>query len=182
MSLSKYYQSKHQEEIYSGKIIRLTVDRIKTNTGLEVIREVVHHPGGVGILPLLSNGQVLLVKQFRYPIQQFLLEIPAGKIDPGESPEYTAARELQEEVGFQAGSLEKLAELYTTPGFCNEKLYLYLAKDLYRCQAESLDEEEEISVCHYSFDEVFNLIRSGEIVDAKTLIACQFLFFGNIFH
>ena len=175
--LSKYFQLKHQEEIYDGKIIQLTVDQIKTSSGLEVVREVVHHPGGVGILPLLPNEQVLLVKQFRYPIQKSLLEIPAGKIDPGESPEFSAARELQEEVGFRAGSLEKLTEFYTTPGFCNERLHLYLAKDLDQCQAGSLDEEEEITICHYSFDEVFAFIRSGKIIDAKTLIAFQFLFY-----
>lgn len=155
-------------------MVDLTVDHITTRRGLEVVREVVHHPGGAAVLPVLSNGDVLLVEQFRYPMQRSLLEIPAGKIDPGELPETTAARELEEEVGFQAGSLEKLSEFYTTPGFCNERLHLYLAKEL-RPGHGIPDEDEELSVHQFSLDQLDHMIRLGEIVDAKTIIGVQFL-------
>lgn len=141
---------------------------------MEVVREVVHHPGGAAVLPVLSNGDIILVEQFRYPMKRSLLEIPAGKIDPGELPETTAARELEEEVGVQAGSLEKLSEFFTSPGFCNERLHLYLAKELRPCQGIP-DEDEELSVHQYSVDQVDQMIRLGEIVDAKTIIGIQFL-------
>ncbi len=155
-------------------MIDLTVDHITTGAGAKAVREVVEHPGGAAVLPVLSNGDILLVEQFRYPMRQSLLELPAGKIEPGELPEVTAARELEEEVGFRAGSLEKLAEFYTTPGFCNERLHLYLAKHL-QPSREPRDEEEELSVHCFSPDELDRLIRLGKIVDAKTLIGLHFL-------
>ena len=126
------------------------------------------------MVPVFSNGDVLLVEQFRYPMQQSLLELPAGKIDPGESPEETAARELEEEVGFRAGRLEKLAAFYTTPGFCTELLHLFLARDLQPGGAEG-DEDEELSVHRYSPEELGRLIHLGKIVDAKTLIGLHLL-------
>ena len=126
------------------------------------------------MVPVFSNGDVLLVEQFRYPMQQSLLELPAGRIDPGESPEETAARELVEEVGFRAGRLEKLAAFYTTPGFCNELLHLYLAGDLEPGQRAG-DEDEELSVHRYSPKQLEKLIRRGKIVDAKTLIGLHLI-------
>ena len=172
--LKDRYRLKRHQKVYRGRLINLTVDHVTTATGLETVREVVEHPGGAAILPVLSNGDVLLVEQFRYPMQQSLLELPAGKIDPGELPEQTAARELEEEVGYRAGSLEKLAEFYTTPGFCNERLHLFLAKDLQPCH-RSQDEDEELLIHRYSPDELDHLIRLGRIIDAKTLIGLHFL-------
>lgn len=150
-------------------MIDLTVDRITTASGTQAVREVVVHPGGAAVVPVFANGDVLLVEQFRYPMQQSLLELPAGKIDPGESPEETAARELEEEVGFRAGRLEKLAAFYTTPGFCNELLHLFLARDLEPGRRAG-DEDEELSIHRYSPRQLEKLIRLGKIVDAKTLI------------
>lgn len=155
-------------------MIDLTVDRITTASGTDAVREVVVHPGGAAVLPVFSNGDVLLVEQFRYPMRQSLLELPAGKIDPGETPEETAARELEEEVGFRAGRLEKLAAFYTTPGFCNELLHLYLARDL-KPGRRAGDEDEELSVHRYSPVQLETLIRQGKIVDAKTLIGLHLL-------
>lgn len=155
-------------------MIDLTVDRITTSSGTQAVREVVVHPGGAAVVPVYSNGDVLLVEQFRYPMQQSLLELPAGRIDPGEFPEETAARELEEEVGFRAGRLEKLAAFYTTPGFCSELLHLFLARDLEPCQRAG-DEDEELSVHRYAPEQLEKLIRLGKIVDAKTLIGLHLL-------
>ena len=155
-------------------MINLTVDRITTASGIQAVREVVEHPGGAAVLPVFSNGDVLLVEQFRYPMRQSLLELPAGKIDPGELPEETAARELEEEVGFRAGRLEKLAAFYTTPGFCTELLHLFLARDLQPGRRAG-DEDEDLSVHRYSPNELDGLVRLGKIVDAKTLIGLHLL-------
>ena len=155
-------------------MINLTVDRITTASGIQAVREVVKHPGGAAVLPVFSNGDVLLVEQFRYPMRQSLLELPAGKIDPGELPEETAARELEEEVGFRAGRLEKLAAFYTTPGFCTELLHLFLARDLQPGRRAG-DEDEDLSVHRYSPNELDGLVRLGKIVDAKTLIGLHLL-------
>ena len=173
-ALNEHYRLNHSRTVYRGRVIDLTVDRITTASGTEAVREVVVHPGGAAVVPVFSNGDVLLVEQFRYPMQQSLLELPAGRIDPGESPEETAARELEEEVGFRAGRLEKLAAFYTTPGFCNELLHLFLARDL-EPGGRAGDEDEELSVHRYSRRQLEKLIRSGRIVDAKTLIGLHLL-------
>ena len=165
---------KKRQEIYKGRIVNLIVDEITTTTGIETIREVFHHPGGAAVVPVLPNGKILLVKQFRYPMQEILLELPAGKIDPGEAPETTAARELEEEVGYTAGSLKKMAEFYSTPGFCDEKIHLYLGEDLRPCQAGG-DHDEELEVLSFTLPELMELIRSRKINDAKTIIGIQFL-------
>jgi len=173
-ALNEHYRLNHSETVYRGKVIDLTVDRITTASGMQAVREVVVHPGGAAVVPVFSNGDVLLVEQFRYPMRQSLLELPAGRIDPGETPEETAARELQEEVGFRAGRLEKLVAFYTTPGFCNELLHLFLARDLEPGRRAG-DEDEELSVHRYSPGQLEKLIRSGRIVDAKTLIGLHLL-------
>ncbi len=165
------------EEVYRGRIINLKVDQITVSSGIETIREVVQHPGGAAVVPRLDNGDVLLVRQFRYPMQQSLLELPAGKIDWGETPENTAARELQEEVGCVAGRLRKLGEFYTTPGFCDEKLFLFLAEDL-RLSQRQPDHDEEIEVVQCSLSNLEAFVATGKIVDAKTIIGIQYLLLG----
>ncbi len=126
-------------------------------------------------MPLLPDGSVLLVRQYRYPMGEYLLEIPAGKIDRPESPEKTAARELVEETGYQAGRLEKIAEIYSTPGFCDELLHIYLATDLSPAQAHQ-DEDEEIELRRFTLAELRELVQNGKIRDGKTLIGIQYLF------
>lgn len=172
--MRKSFTLKEHKEIYKGRIIDLTVDAITTASGIETVREVIHHTGGVALIPILPNGEILLVKQFRYPMQRSLLELPAGKIDPGEAPETTAARELEEEVGFTAGVLKKLSEFYTSPGFCDEKIFLYLATDLEPSQSMG-DDDEEIEIASYTLGELRDLIERAEIVDAKTIIGVQCL-------
>ena len=117
---------------------------------------------------------MLLVKQFRYPIQEYLLELPAGKIDAGEAPEVTAARELAEEVGQRAGRLTKIAECYSTPGFCDEKIHIYLAEDLMPVPTDP-EEDEDLEIVRLSSGQLRDLIDQGKIRDAKTLIGIQHL-------
>ena len=127
------------------------------------------HCGAAAIIPVTADGKVLFVKQYRYPVGEALLEIPAGKMDPGETPDACAARELEEETGYR-GTLKKLGYVYTTPGFCNETIHLYLATDLVHT-AQHLDEGEFLDVLPIPLDEVWDMIRKGQIYDAKTLSA-----------
>ena len=158
------------QKIFSGLIFDVERDRLREESGQEIIREVVRHPGGAGGLPLFSDGRVALVKQYRHPARQELLEIPAGKIESGETPAVCAAREIEAEVGARVGRLEKLAEFYTTPGFCEEKLYIYLATDLTPAP-QNLDHDEVIEVIHLPLAEAVRLAREGEIQDSKTILA-----------
>jgi len=133
---------------------------------------VVHHPGAVSVVPLLDDGTVVLVRQYRAAVDRDLLEIPAGKRDvAGEAPELTAHRELAEEIGMQAGRLEQLAEFYNSPGFCDEHSFVFLARDLEPC-GNSLQgvEEQHMTVEHVALADVPGLIASGELVDAKSII------------
>jgi len=172
--VSHEFKIRRHDEVYRGVIVNLTVDQITTGAGIDTVREVFHHPGGSAVLPVLPSGDVVLVRQFRYPIQRDLLELPAGKIDPGETPESTARRELAEEVGYRAGVLEKLGEFYTTPGFCTEKLHLFMATELSPAD-EKGDDDEEIVVEHFSLTELESLLHSGKLADAKTIIGIQCL-------
>lgn len=159
----------NHQEVYRGKIVALHVDTIRQDSGRTTIREVVLHPGGVTAVPILDNGRILLIRQFRYPIGKYILELPAGKLDSGQSPEETVARELEEEIGYRAGILEYKTTFYTTPGISNEAIYFYIARDLTPC-AQRLEEGEHITVESYSVDECLEKIRSGEINDAKTIL------------
>ena len=164
----------HRKEVYRGRIVNLVVDDITTHHGIHTIREVFQHPGGAAVVPVLPGGDVLLVRQFRYPMQEVLLELPAGKIDAGEPPEETAARELSEEVGFKAGRLTKIAECYSTPGFCDEKLHIYVAEDLTPMQA-SRDDDEDLEVVRLTRAELREHLQNGRFRDAKTIIGIQHL-------
>ena len=136
--------------------------------GKQASREVVEHPGAVAIIPVLPDGRILLVRQFRHPVGQVLLEIPAGKLDPGESPDACAARELEEETGYRAKSLERKASVFTGPGFTNEVIHLYLAHDLFKT-AVNPDEDEFLEVGAYTPEEIRRLVREGLLCDAKTI-------------
>ncbi len=158
------------ETIYTGLVFEVERDRLREDSGLELVREVVRHPGGAGGLPLFADGRIALVRQYRHPARRELLEIPAGRIEKGESPEACARREIEAEVGVRVGQVEKLAEFYTTPGFCQEKLYIYLATDL-TPGPQSLDHDEVIEIVHLPLAEAVRLVREGKIEDAKTIIA-----------
>jgi ADP-ribose pyrophosphatase len=158
--------------LYSGRIIDLYVDEAEYPSGKPTVREVVHHPGGAATVPLTDEGHVILVDQLRYPLGRHILEIPAGKLSPGENPAHCAARELEEETGWIAGSLTKLCAFHTSPGFCDELLHIFLARELRLSPDGHKREEGEFSMSLrvLPFGEGLAMIESGEITDAKTMI------------
>lgn len=156
--------------IHEGRTIKVTQDQIRLPWGQEVTRDLVMHPGAVVVLPVLPDGRIALVRQYRYPAEQELLEAVAGTLEPGEAPTLTAARELQEEAGYKAGHLEPLGAFYSAPGFCNEKLHLFLATDLTPSRLPG-DDDERIDLELYTRAEAMALASRGEIQDAKTLAA-----------
>ena len=154
--------------VYDGKIMQVQRDEVELATGKKSFREVVRHSGGVVILALKDNNTILMVKQFRYPIAQTVLEVPAGKLEKGENPDDAAKRELEEETGYKAGKWTPLGYINTSPGFCDEKLYLYKAENLTFAGAHP-DEGEIISAIEMKISDVNKKIKTGEINDAKTL-------------
>lgn len=160
----------HSQRIFNGVVFDIDRDRLLEENGIEIVRDVVRHPGGAGALPLFDDGRVALVSQYRHPARRELLEIPAGKIENGETPETCAAREVEQEIGFRAGRIEKLAEFYSTPGFCEEKLYVYLATDLTPC-SQNLDHDELIEIVYLPLAEAVRMAERCEIEDSKTIIA-----------
>ena len=155
---------------YEGVIVDVDLDKAVLPNGRIATREVVLHPGGVAVLPLNDDGTVTVVRQYRYPFAQVLTEIPAGKLDPEEEPRTGALRELKEEIGAQVGELIDLGAIYPSPGFCQEVLYLYLAKDLTYGDC-CPDEDEFLEVARVPFDTLAGQVMSGEIRDGKTVAA-----------
>lgn len=158
------------EMIYSGRILKLTKDTVQLCDGHETLREVVHHSGGVSILPIDEEGNCYLVRQFRYPAGHEVLEIPAGKREAGEEPLTCAVRELSEETGFTADSLVDLGHFYVSPGYTTELLYVYLATGLHPGKSHP-DEGEFLNVEKMPFAQLLNMAMNNELEDAKTLIA-----------
>ena len=157
------------ETVFSGIIVDVRSDIAELQTGKHVSREVVVHPGGVGIVPLTDDGKIILVRQYRYPMGQELLEIPAGKLDKNEDPLECAKRELSEETGCTASELVSLGAIYPSPGFCTEVLHLYLALGLKQGKMH-LDEDEHLSVETICIDELMKKVMNNELSDAKTVI------------
>lgn len=155
---------------YSGIIVKVRLDHAELENGKVVRREVVEHPGGVGILPIDDEGNCYMVRQFRYPFSRQLLEIPAGKLENGEEPLTCAVRELSEETGLEADELVELGACYTSPGFSSEVLHLYLARGLHAGKAH-LDEDEFLNVEKHSLEELLEMADRRELPDAKTVIA-----------
>jgi len=164
------------EQIYHGRTVNIRVDTVKKASGTRTTREVVEHSDCIAVVALDEQGNVLLVRQFRHPVGKFLLEVPAGGIDPGEEPLDSVRRELQEEIGYLPRKIDKLGGFYATPGYGTEYLHCFLATDLVpaRLVAEDTDDIELVRV---SPDEIPRLIVSGEICDAKSIAALlMFLF------
>ena len=157
------------QKVFSGSVFNVTVDTVREGE-LTYQREVVHHHGSAVILPVFDDGTVALVRQYRHPAVRYLLEAPAGSLDDGERPEDGAARELQEELGLTAGRLEKLSEFFVSPGFCDEKMWVFLATELTE-GAQNPEEDELLDVVRLPIDEALEMISSSEIQDAKTIIA-----------
>ena len=162
--------------VYQGKILSLRVDDALRADGKPCKREIIEHSGGACVL-YVENDQILFVKQYRYAYGEMLLEIPAGKLNAGEDPMLAAKRELEEETGIKSENLQLLYVMYPTPGYTNERIYIYLAKDGERVPAH-LDEGEFLQAEWIKIDKVKAMLRSGEIRDGKTLIALQAYFLG----
>jgi len=154
---------------FDGKLIQVTYDIAEVN-GKEAWREVVHHPGASAVVAIDENNRIIMEKQFRYALNDYLLEIPAGKLDKGEDPLVCAKRELEEETGIIASEWISLGTIATSPGFCNEVIHLYVAKGLSKGEIH-WDEDEYVEVEHYTFDELLQCIKEETIKDSKTLSA-----------
>ncbi|MGM0602610.1 MAG: NUDIX hydrolase [Bacillota bacterium] len=158
------------ETIYEGNILKLHRDKVEFPDSHSSIREVVEHSGGVAILAEDNDGKLLLIKQYRYPVDEVIYEIPAGKLEKDESPAECAFRELKEETGYEAENLKELFNFYPTPGYSTEIIYIYRAEKL-KFSGRDLDPGEYIEVVPKSRAEVKELLKKGKINDSKTLIA-----------
>lgn len=166
----KYQEALLQStRLYDGRIVSLRRDKVRLPNGRDAQREVVEHPGAVAIVPINRQEEIVFVRQFRYPVGQTLLEIPAGKLQAGEAPEACAQRELAEETGFHPGRLRLLTTFFTTPGFTTERIHLFAAADLAPTPSRP-DEDEFIDVECYSVAQALRFIATGEICDAKTIL------------
>lgn len=163
------------KKIFNGKVINLRVDEVELPDGRTGTREIVEHNGGVAVVAV-KEGKIILVRQYRKPVESCLLELPAGKLEKGEDPYECGARELQEETGYIPESLKLLTSIYTTPGFSSEKLYIYLADSL-REGSLNRDEDEFLDVLYYDVEEVVDMIYKGIINDAKTI--CGVLMYAS---
>ncbi len=176
-------QSKHQpnpaldevtlstEPIFDGKVIRVQVDTVRLPNGETGKREIVRHNGAVAVLAI-HNDRMIVVDQYRQPLGRTQIEIPAGKLEPGEDPADAIARELKEETGYTAKELKLLYSFYTSPGFADELIHLYLADELEQGEAQ-LDEDEFLEMSAITLEEAYEQIRTGRISDAKTIMAVQ---------
>lgn len=165
------YKLKKTEILYKGKIFDLQVDEIEYSSGNTGIREIAVHPGGAVVVPVKDDGKIIMITQFRYPLQKIVLEFPAGKLDKNEDPLNCAFRELEEETGYSSKNIIKIGSIYTTPGFCNEILHLYLARNLTPGNHNREEGELGMEIHEYTYDEIDEKIKKGEIVDAKSICA-----------
>ena len=170
------YKLISSKTLFTGKVFDLKVDEIEyDSTGNKGRREVAVHPGGAVVVAITDENKIVMVRQFRYPFQEWVLELPAGKLDEGEDPQNCAIRELAEETGYTAKKVTKLGHIYTTPGFCNEILHIYLAENLTPGEHAREEGEEGMEVFEFTIEEIKEKIRNGEIVDAKSISGVMML-------
>ena len=158
------------EEVFKGRVFNVTRDEVEEEPGSVFVRETVTHAGSACILPLFDDGTVALVRQYRHPARDYLLDIPAGSRNAGEAPEVCAQRELEEEVGVVARKLMLISEFYPSPGFLAEKMWVYLATELQQT-AQRLEADERVEIVRVPIHRALMMIESGDIQDAKTIIA-----------
>jgi ADP-ribose pyrophosphatase len=163
---------RQEEMIFNGKVIDLVIETHHLPDGREARFEVIHHPGGAAALPVDEDGRLLLIRQFRPAARGNILEIPAGRLEPGEDAAECIARELQEEVGRKPAKIELLHKIYSSIGFCREIIYIFLATDL-TATPTAHEEHEFIDLIPLTPEQAFAMVDAGEITDAKTLIALQ---------
>ncbi|MDZ5471124.1 NUDIX hydrolase (plasmid) [Bacillus sp. 31A1R] len=164
------------EKIFSGRVISLQVDDVELPNGKTSKREIVKHPGAVAVIAIKDDNKIVMVEQFRKPLERSLVEIPAGKLEAGEEPINTARRELEEETGYVCDELEWLISFYTSPGFADELIHLYVAKGLKKKEnAAQLDEDEFVNLVELTLEEAVQYVGEKKIYDAKTAFAVQYL-------
>jgi ADP-ribose pyrophosphatase len=166
-----------QNKIYTGKAVDFYCDEVQLQNGQTASREYLGHPGAAAVLPFLDQRNIILVKQYRYPIGKYTFELPAGKIDPGESPLDCINRELEEETGYKAKRIEKMLNFYPSTAFSNEVLHIFAAFGLIKGDSHP-DEDEFVTTEIFDFKKAVGMIKTGEIMDSKTIIAL--LYFDNI--
>ncbi len=178
----KNYRTLAHRDIYSGRVISVVVDDIQYDSGVKSVREVARHPGGAVMLGLFPDETILLVRQFRFAVNEWLWELPAGKLDYGEDPFDAAVREFREETGYTAKEVKKLMRIYSSPGFCTEILHLYLATGLEpSAGGQALEEgERSMTVHRIALSQAVEMVDRGEITDAKTV--CGVLFIERMLH
>lgn len=159
-----------KEHVFDGQLLKVRKDTVLLPNGKEAVREWIQHPGAVAVVPILEDGRIVMVKQFRYPVGKVTLEIPAGKLDKGEDPDKCALRELKEETGYTPKTIKKLTTIGTTMAFSNEVIHLYVAEGLIEGE-QCLDEDEFLHVEKYEIEEIKKMIREEQIYDAKSLVA-----------
>ncbi|HLR20429.1 MAG TPA: NUDIX hydrolase [Tissierellaceae bacterium] len=162
------------DKIYEGKILNLRIDTIELPDKKYSKREIIEHPGSVGIIAITDDNCLILVKQYRKAAEDFLYEIPAGKLEVNEEPRETAIRELREETSYEANKLNYISEFYTSPGYCNEKIHLFLAEDIYITDLDP-EPDEFIETVEFNINELINMINKGEIIDSKTIIGIYYV-------
>lgn len=169
---------KQRRTIYEGRIFNLDVDRVELPTGHVVNMEIVRHPGSVVLLPMPSPNEIILIRQYRYTIDQWIWELPAGSLEPGEDPDDAAARECEEEIGRVPRRVARLRSFFPTPGFCDEVMNFYLCAELTDPSPDSTarkDEDEDLEPSVFTLDSAREMLDAGEIVDLKTAVGLALL-------
>lgn len=167
-------------EIFKGKVISLKVDDVVLPNGKEGKREIINHPGAVAVMALTDDGKLILVEQYRKALERSIIEIPAGKLEPGEEPDKAIRRELEEETGYGCEELTYVQSFATSPGFADEVIHLYLAKGLYKIEHKAaMDEDEFVSLIEVTIEEAEEMVKKQQIFDAKTAFAVIWLKLNN---
>ncbi len=166
-----------KKPIYKGKIIDLSVETVTLPNGATADLEVITHPGAAAVVPMKDDRTVVMVRQYRHAVGRFIYEIPAGKLHPGEDPKECAARELEEETGYQVNRLEPLLSFLTTPGFTNEIIHIFVGREL-STGTQDLGVDEVLEIIEMPLDQAIARINTGEIQDAKTIIGLQAVWLG----
>lgn len=172
-----------KQKIFAGKVIELYLEQVELPNGEFSEREIIKHPGAVGIIPITEDNKIVLVRQYRKPLERVIVEIPAGKLEKGEETLECAKRELEEETGYASEQWTYVTSFYTSPGFANELIHLYAAENLIKKEnPTTADEDEFIDVLEITLDEAIQLIKEQKIFDAKTAYAIQYLQLKNSLH